>query len=1193
MIKKIIQRTITFLFFSLLGVFISCDNLDSQDSIDVSETYGVVHFSVPAYDNSDSESRTVLPSEVDKEILYFTLRGNMDGESEQTISTITGKKVEYMSYSELYAASFNLNAGHWNFSITGYSYSEESNAYTELITGTADETIKSGSNSISFTMHPVESGVGSIKLTLKYNLTSDATRKVSKLNAKLAPIDNMGKVSETIAYDDTWNDGEEYGIFTLTAGTNYITLDYNKTDVRSGLYLLTMTVTTKCIIDGVENPILCDTYRSDVVMIASGSESTDPIISTKILDLRQVYPIEYIINTEGGTDAEWVKNDYPKYYSPYEKTNLPDSSYLANDNAAFVSWYDASGATAVEIGTNQTGVKRFYAKWREGGIYVDTVNGNDANEGDKPSRAFKTLKKALTVPTSSTVDYVITISGTIEVDGDRVSASGEPGEIAVTAAKSITLIGAGYNSETPDTIKVNDDVNSDISTLKIYTTVPVSIQKLTIEGGKGTIQTIGTETSTLGGAIYMTLAGAKLTLGEGTIVTGGTAAQGGGVCVDKTGSKLILNGGKIDSCGISGTTKGGGVYINPNCYFDFISGDIINNGYDQVSGGGIYCEGTIKIAPELDEDGTTRTISKNTAINGGGIYATDTASVEISDIEIENNKATDGAGIYNLGNLTLKSSTISKNIATNSGGGIYTAYNTSAIEISNVHIKANEATDGAGIYNAGKLTLKPSTVSFNIATNAGGGVYNSGTLTMEKDGTDVPTIYRNNAVSGGGVYNVESKTIFTMSAGSITSNNATDGGGVYSTDSATFTMSGGTIGSNTATTNGGGVYSTDSATFAMAGGTVGGNTATTAGGGVFSAGTMFMYGTAVIGDASASSASDVSNSNSATERGGGIYNDGSLYLGYSDADNTSSLNGGVYSNYAVDGGGIYNAGSGTCYFASGSVANNAAATSGSGGGVYNSGIVFMHGSAVIGNDSATTYATTNNYSNTAGYGGGVFNNNKFYLGKSSVSDETPLTGGIYYNSSTSGAGIYNDNDSAELLMLTGFIKYNFATGETYLMAGGGGVYNKDGTFTMKGGCITCNGANGYGGGVSNLDSMFMTGNAVIGFDEDNAIGNAIVFDEEHAITASNYATYGGGVYNCGTLKLGYANSSDTEGTVLTGGIFYNYSTGGPGGGVFNALNFYINTGKILKNTASSGKKGVFTALPSGNTSITGGEIQDD
>jgi CSLREA domain-containing protein len=135
------------------------------------------------------------------------------------------------------------------------------------------------------------------------------------------------------------------------------------------------------------------------------------------------------------------------------------------------------------------------------------------------------------------------------------------------------------------------------------------------------------------------------------------------------------------------------------------------------------------------------------------------AAVELRGVRIENGAGDPGAGIWNAGTLTLTNTTVSGNRAEHFGGGIY---NAGALTLTNSTVSGNSAGNGGGIYNAvGALTLTNSTVSGNSALGDGGGIWNTGTVTANN-----VTIARNvadanadGAGNGGGVSNVSGGTV--------------------------------------------------------------------------------------------------------------------------------------------------------------------------------------------------------------------------------------------------------------------------------------------------------------------------------------------------------------------------------------------------------------------------------------------------
>ena len=337
-------------------------------------------------------------------------------------------------------------------------------------------------------------------------------------------------------------------------------------------------------------------------------------------------------------------------------------------------------------------------------------------------------------------------------------------------------------------------------------------------------------------------------------------------------------------------------------------------------------------------------------------------------------------------------------------------------------------------------------------------------------------------------------------------------------ETAVFTMYGGEISGNKVSDSGsinygGGVRVSDPySTFTMLGGIITNNEATNGGGGgVYIGGGRFeMSGSAVI----------TRNKTASSLGGGGVFMNGS--------DIVYALNEFIMSGNAV-------------------ISENTA-TNGNGGGVYMNSApeVTMNGGSITGNTAANN-------------GGGVY----AFSGTFTMNDGT-----IAGNKATAknGGGVYA-NGSTTFTMTGGTIGGSTAA-DANAAKYGGGVYVKNGTFTMSGGKVTGNSASKDGGGVRLDKGTFnMSGSAVIS--RNTADG------------------YGGGVdANDGSFTM--------SGGSITGNTTTNESPNWSGGGgvcVFDDGSFTMSGGSITGNNSLRGAGvelvGSGTMTVSGSVQITG------
>jgi|GEM_PF-1703164 len=143
---------------------------------------------------------------------------------------------------------------------------------------------------------------------------------------------------------------------------------------------------------------------------------------------------------------------------------------------------------------------------------------------------------------------------------------------------------------------------------------------------------------------------------------------------------------------------------------------------------------------------------------------------------------------------------------------------------------------GAGIMNAGTLTINNSTISNNFAVS-GAGIWNGGSLMVTNS-----IFLRNEATSGGGaIWNAGTLTV----TGSIFSDNSAPNGGGLRTNGGSANLTNSTFSGNSATSKGGGIFNDQSATGTVTNSTFSGNSAPSGGGGIFNGAAITLRNTVV------------------------------------------------------------------------------------------------------------------------------------------------------------------------------------------------------------------------------------------------------------------------------------------------------------------------------------------------------------
>lgn len=209
--------------------------------------------------------------------------------------------------------------------------------------------------------------------------------------------------------------------------------------------------------------------------------------------------------------------------------------------------------------------------------------------------------------------------------------------------------------------------------------------------------------------------GANVNLRKVTVQNGFLYSHGGGIRIN-TGAKLTLKNSVVqDNHG----GLGGGIAVEPDG--ELVTVNVTIQGNDAQGGGGLWVydsKATLKKTTIQDH-----LLLDASAINGAGISMTGADSVlKLVKSSVKNNRIIkSAAGIMGYGKVVLTQSTLSGNVATDNGGGLY--MNLGTLEMTNSTISNNTAAEGAGIYFQDVIGATDARIhSSTIAVNYGGGL---------------------------------------------------------------------------------------------------------------------------------------------------------------------------------------------------------------------------------------------------------------------------------------------------------------------------------------------------------------------------------------------------------------------------------------------------------------------------------------
>jgi predicted outer membrane repeat protein len=806
----------------------------------------------------------------------------------------------------------------------------------------------------------------------------------------------------------------------------------------------------------------------------------------------------------------------------------------------------------------------------KGLTYASQVLPGEGNVDTKPqisAEQWLTVPKADSIKCKATASYGI-LSANVGLDeykgtlkGDYVTLTGYYGKAVTTDA--LVLASQIATSGTANSIKIYGNATDSSGTYNVDTSL------MGLSGGKatfaalsmsssagttnqveqnehlhGTFTSTATYTPTIGTAQtktmnsnYGTEYDLNMKAAQGSLPTGslgyyvklGTTASKiqGAVNAAQSGDTINVAAGKYaENVNLNKvlTLKGAG---NPTAT-SFALNAILGTGSGGITAPIIYVNPTAKI-----QDGVNLASLKGTVNVAAGTY--------IENVQIDKSVTVNGAGQSttivdgnNLGSVFKIGSTNSNIDVILSGLGITGGSGT---------LIFGDIKSGGGIYNKGRTTIKNSRIFANSATTCGG-IGNFGTATISGS-----TISGNSANVGGGVGNSGTMTITGIT---ISGNSATQGGGVSNQGIAT--ISGSTISGNTATTKdvdgmsnaGGGIA--NSGFLTVTGSTISGNSASKDGGGIaniagYYSGSTFIPATLIVQGASTIS-------ENTAQYGGGIYNDGKTTI------KTSVISGNIANSDTgfTGGGGIVNWN--TMNVMDSTISGNTAALNG--GGIANPGTLTVQRCTISSNtaqqrgggiaSSGTLTVTGGTISkNSANMGGGIANGGTLTVTGGTISENSANMGG---------GGIANFNGGT-MTVQKSTISRNSAMGTSTNPSRGGGILN-DGKATITSSTISTNSA------LQSSDTLYGEGGGIYngGFYDDSNFIPAVMTIQGDSTISNNYAGYGGGIRNAGTL------------TVQKGIISGNNAN--DGGGIFNWRDgtlYLTGTSQIVNNQATTGYGG--------------------
>jgi predicted outer membrane repeat protein len=678
------------------------------------------------------------------------------------------------------------------------------------------------------------------------------------------------------------------------------------------------------------------------------------------------------------------------------------------------------------------------------------------------------------------------------------------------------------------------------------------------------------------GGVFSLSAASVLTINGGSYY-GNSADLGGVMYVNRSSASVLGTSSAHVSFGAQNSPNtarnGGAIYSSTNAIINVSYADLCFNNASS-HGGALFASHSSEVSLE------NVVASSNVAKSGGALYVNDQASVTISSSSLSNNQALTGNGgaVFLEGSsLNVSSSSFVSNSAAGKGGAISAA-------------KTVTQVDEEDVVTISHLEISSSSFTTNSSTE-GGAIY-----ILELNELDVRScVFEENSSSGnGGALSSHGAIVTITDQSSFESNHADgNGGALYisytssgSYDSR-FEVSDTSFSLNGADGNGGAIYGTAVSSLAET---------LNLGNCEFASNSASLGGAVFVNSSTVSISESTFSDNCATTSGGSLYGNGSAFAidGTSFTGNSAGSSGGaIYANNTVltitsssfednaadnMGGAIYMSGNRSSSIAESSFANNRTTTTtfsdnnGNGGAVFTtSSTSLTFTSCLFDGNVATHYggAISSHGNSTIVFDGCSFDNNNAVYGGVAYVHTTTMS--FTSQSGQSHIGSENNGNTA-----TRGAAIYASTKSTVYFDGVEVSYNVS---NREGAAIF---AGGTGSNVSVSNCVISHNSSTLGPVYYTGDSGATLTINGGSVVSYNVASSDGGGaihINGNSVNLFVDHASFTHNTAKNGGVMY--ITGG---------NVHVSNSSFSSNSATGGG-GVFF-LSDATTSETILEVQD-